>query len=543
MSAFSFLKNVFGFSEEKYNSEKEQNEHNAPYINPFKKEPEPQKEKTAETAVIEEKQTEVSIDKLLDESIMSKILDVLNSGLPDHIKKFIDLDAEKQYVRQSFGKAFEEYTEKVKKEIESATKSQWQADRINLEQQSISLGNQLSESKSKNEELRNRISQLDRQKASLKEQLEQAENKAATAEAEREQYQLECKSLMNKLKVSSINENALNTAKEENETLQKENNELKAELLRIKSLSLSEKENSTKETEERIAALQKELEQKNTEIANLSEKVANTESEEKHGKHQEIIAKLQDDIKIMTDEIYSLKEQRNEAKEAVESYQDELSCMQKECEVKDADINNLQSTISGLEEKLESLAKERADKKETDLIIEESNKKINELQALNNQLIEDKKKIQHEIANKQRENESLKSRMADLSSYSEQLKANIENAKETQQLNEEKLRQEIKLLNDKIDKLNKKNQKSKDNTLLLFADSENSYDGKSTKDENKRNERRTVSAIDYSSDYSDWLMPTPPSEEIPINDEKETEEPAPASNGDKHNSPEQMRLF
>ena len=89
----------------------------------------------------------------------------------------------------------------------------------------------------------------------------------------------------------------------------------------------------------------------------------------------------------------------------------------------------------------------------------------------------------------------------------------------------------------------KKNQKSKDNTLLLFADSENSYDGKSTKDENKRNERRTVSAIDYSSDYSDWLMPTPPSEEIPINDEKETEEPAPASNGDKHNSPEQMRLF
>lgn len=543
MSAFSFLKNVFGFSEEKYNSEKEQNEHNAPYINPFKKEPEPQKEKTAETAVIEEKQTEVSIDKLLDESIMSKILDVLNSGLPDHIKKFIDLDAEKQYVRQSFGKAFEEYTEKVKKEIESATKSQWQADRINLEQQSISLGNQLSESKSKNEELRNRISQLDRQKASLKEQLEQAENKAATAEAEREQYQLECKSLMNKLKVSSINENALNTAKEENETLQKENNELKAELLRIKSLSLSEKENSTKETEERIAALQKELEQKNTEIANLSEKVANTESEEKHGKHQEIIAKLQDDIKIMTDEIYSLKEQRNEAKEAVESYQDELSCMQKECEVKDADINNLQSTISGLEEKLESLAKERADKKETDLIIEESNKKINELQSLNNQLIEDKKKIQHEIADKQRENESLKSRMADLSSYSEQLKANIENAKETQQLNEEKLRQEIKLLNDKIDKLNKKNQKSKDNTLLLFADSENSYDGKSTKDENKRNDRRTVSAIDYSSDYSDWLMPTPPSEEIPINDEKETEEPAPASNGDKHNSPEQMRLF
>ena len=54
-----------------------------------------------------------------------------------------------------------------------------------------------------------------------------------------------------------------------------------------------------------------------------------------------------------------------------------------------------------------------------------------------------------------------------------------------------------------------------------------------------------ISAIDYSTEYSDWLMPTPPSSSIPIVDD-EPEEPQPSKpekSKHNHNIPEQMELF
>ena len=57
-----------------------------------------------------------------------------------------------------------------------------------------------------------------------------------------------------------------------------------------------------------------------------------------------------------------------------------------------------------------------------------------------------------------------------------------------------------------------------------------------------------ISAIDYTTEYSDWLMPTPPTSAIPIVAE-EPEEPEienhkePEKNHANPNIPEQMELF
>lgn len=508
MSAFKFLKQVFGLSDDDYTSEKEQTE---PYINPFKKETVMQETEKAESTAATE---DTPADKTIDEEVMTKIIDMLNSGLPDPIKKFIDIEAEKQFVQQSFGMAFEKYADRIKEEISSKTKSQWQADRINLEQQSVALGNQLTELKAKNEELRNRITVLDKQKSAMNEQVAQANNKAATAEAERDQFQLECKSLMNKLKVSSVNEETLNTLKEENDSLSKELQESKAE----------------------ITSLNKGIEDKEKENATLSERLGQLEANNKDDQ-KKIIESLQAEITKLTDGTYTLREQLNTAKENEESYQDEIAKMQQECEIKDNDISNLQATIASLEEKIADSEKRFAETEEKEAAIKELKGQIETWQSAESQSKEEIGRLNSLLESQRKEIESLNAQLEE----KEQMIAFHDNIMESQKENEDKLRQQLEEYSRKNAELEKQLKPRKEEKVLLFNEPEETFEP--TKKEHKKRERKTVSAIE--PDYSDWLMPTPPTSEIPI----DSIEPASTENNTKkiperrHNAPSQMELF
>ncbi len=63
----------------------------------------------------------------------------------------------------------------------------------------------------------------------------------------------------------------------------------------------------------------------------------------------------------------------------------------------------------------------------------------------------------------------------------------------------------------------------------------------------EKKKQTTVSAIDYSSEYTDWLLPTPPSVSIPIEEDEEPEEKPAGKQEKRHagnpNAPEQMELF
>ena len=65
---------------------------------------------------------------------------------------------------------------------------------------------------------------------------------------------------------------------------------------------------------------------------------------------------------------------------------------------------------------------------------------------------------------------------------------------------------------------------------------------KQQKKETTKKERKVVSAIDYSNDNSDWLLPTPPTLIIPIEKEKEEEKVEQQRKSDKPH-PAQMQLF
>ena len=329
----AFLKNIkqmFGFDDNSiYEDEKNNvNTEYKPYINPFKNE----KQETANTAVAEDKkseQTEADFDKAIHDEIKDKIIDIINASLPEFIKGCVDRDAELKYINEEFGTTFSTYTQNIRQAIEERAKSEWISERMNLEKRLQESGKKAEESTAKMEELRARITSLDRQKIALNERINQYENKVATAEAEREQYHLECKSLMNKLKVASVNEEEINKLREENTQMLQECTSLRNDVIMLRKEALNAKNNpaTSAEDAEKMAALQQQLETANAEKVQLEQRITELENAADNTPQPEIAQQLQAEIQKISDELYAAQVQLIEAQEKNHPLEQEVASL------------------------------------------------------------------------------------------------------------------------------------------------------------------------------------------------------------------------
>ena len=329
----AFLKNIkqmFGFDDNSiYEDEKDNvNTEYKPYINPFKNE----KQETANTAVAEDKkseQTEADFDKAIHDEIKDKIIDIINASLPEFIKGCVDRDAELKYINEEFGTTFTTYTQNIRQAIEERAKSEWISERMNLEKRLQESGKKAEESTAKMEELRARITSLDRQKIALNERINQYENKVATAEAEREQYHLECKSLMNKLKVASVNEEEINKLREENTQMLQECTSLRNDVIMLRKEALNAKNNpaTSAEDAEKMAALQQQLETANAEKVQLEQRITELENAAGNTPQPEIAQQLQAEIQKISDELYAAQVQLIEAQEKNQPLEQEVASL------------------------------------------------------------------------------------------------------------------------------------------------------------------------------------------------------------------------
>ena len=329
----AFLKNIkqmFGFDDNSiYEDDKNNvNTEYKPYINPFKNE----KQETANTAVAEDKkseQTEADFDKAIHDEIKDKIIDIINASLPEFIKGCVDRDAELKYINEEFGTTFSTYTQNIRQAIEERAKSEWISERMNLEKRLQESGKKAEESTAKMEELRARITSLDRQKIALNERINQYENKVATAEAEREQYQLECKSLMNKLKVASVNEEEINKLREENTQMLQECTSLRNDVIRLRKEALNTKNApaTSAEDAEKMTALQQLLETANAEKIQLEQRITELENAAGNVPQPEIAQQLQAEIQKLSDELYAAQVQLIEAQEKNQPLEQEVASL------------------------------------------------------------------------------------------------------------------------------------------------------------------------------------------------------------------------
>lgn len=496
MSIFEKLKTIFGISDpesEYMTHDKHSAERHTPYINPFKTEKEEKPAELTPPPFVEAPKSQPSVAELdseLSNELVSKIIDIINAGLPDFIKGCIDQKAEAAYIRNNFGASLAEYSSRLQSVIERRAKSEWQAERMELEQQKASTEKTISDAKSKAEELLNKATSLERQKNALNERITLAEQKASALEEENEKLKIENKGLANKLKVAKLNEQEFSSLKEQN-------NELIEKVKRIEELSAE-----CEKLQSKIKEMEGEKEQQPT------------------ARQANIIASLQTEIKAQTDDLYRLKEAKIEADRIV-------------AESKTA-YSRLQSESSDKEKQAAA--------------------RIDELTELSEQ--------------KDREIDLLKQDLSQKDDFTEQLKQLIENNQLQQRNNEEKLKQEIVRLREENEQLQKEltQEKKKEKIDLEFAIDTSSvpeYTEEASVEESAQKEpeskplppidkhskkgrsrkKQVISAIDYSTDYSDWLMPTPPTGAIPIEAEDHDSDTTVQDSKEDSDAPTQMELF
>ena len=457
----AFLKNIkqmFGFDDNSiYEDEKNNvNTEYKPYINPFKNE----KQETANTAVAEDKkseQTEADFDKAIHDEIKDKIIDIINASLPEFIKGCVDRDAELKYINEEFGTTFSTYTQNIRQAIEERAKSEWISERMNLEKRLQESGKKAEESTAKMEELRARITSLDRQKIALNERINQYENKVATAEAEREQYHLECKSLMNKLKVASVNEEEINKLREENTQMLQECTSLRNDIIMLRKEALNAKNNpaTSAEDAEKMAALQQQLETANAEKVQLEQRITELENAAGNVPQPEIAQQLQAEIQKISDELYAAQVQLIEAQEKNQPLEQEVASLKESLAVA---AHSSQETATALAAKDAEIT-----------LLKEQINQAGETAKLNDEFAVEFDQMKTDLAAAQQAVAESATVLSTKDSEIEALKAQLENANKAiaEKDAEAENIQELKALLQQADEIN-----TKSSTQLSAKDSE-----------------------------------------------------------------------
>ena len=457
----AFLKNIkqmFGFDDNSiYEDEKDNvNTEYKPYINPFKNE----KQETANTAVAEDKkseQTEADFDKAIHDEIKDKIIDIINASLPEFIKGCVDRDAELKYINEEFGTTFSTYTQNIRQAIEERAKSEWISERMNLEKRLQESGKKAEESTAKMEELRARITSLDRQKIALNERINQYENKVATAEAEREQYHLECKSLMNKLKVASVNEEEINKLREENTQMLQECTSLRNDVIMLRKEALNAKNNpaTSAEDAEKMAALQQQLETANAEKVQLEQRITELENAAGNVPQPEIAQQLQAEIQKISDELYAAQVQLIEAQEKNQPLEQEVASLKESLAVA---AHSSQETATALAAKDAEIT-----------LLKEQINQAGETAKLNDEFAVEFDQMKTDLAAAQQAVAESATVLSTKDSEIETLKAQLENANKAiaEKDAEAENIQELKALLQQADEIN-----TKSSTQLSAKDSE-----------------------------------------------------------------------
>lgn len=385
--------------------------------------------------------------------IFNGVINVFNESLPDFIKSSVDIDAQRQYLYNILDQSIKDYLSNLERQITQLCESRWNSEKIKLHGEIFMLKNQCRDLESAKEESKRLQLSAERQKRALTTRLHDLEVQITSLEAEREQFDLENKSLINKLKVSNVKDNDIISMREEIERLQ---------------LALKEsKANDNVETNRNIES--EEFENLKKQISVLSDENTALKSTIEQLKVKE---QLSDDI------INDLNEKASQALREIE----ELKNNSQEINSESQEINVLQVC---LDEKNAELIKLNAELEEARAGLQ----MIDQIQLEMEKFESIKIKKDAKIAELQRELKLQQSRVLELERDTESLKSTIENNLYNQAISEDLLRKEIKQLKEDVNKTHIK---------------------KNSKKERLVDNKVRISAIDESLDDADWLISVPP---------------------------------
>lgn len=247
-------------------------------------------------------------------TIFDSLLQVFNDAQPDFIRKCLDVDAQRRYLYDSIDASFKEYIGRYQANVREQARAEAEASSAKLRQEL----DQLRENGKNADKLEDDIKHLrisaDRQKRTFSERIHDLEGKVASVEAEKEQLQLEIKSLLNKVKVASVHEKDAKAYKADLDNLRKQMKEGASEEVaqlrenldnanqRVTAMNAQNmaREAEAEQLKKDVAALRKVIEDQKLQLTELNEGMTSVRAEA-DARVAELEAKLAEANKALED--------------------------------------------------------------------------------------------------------------------------------------------------------------------------------------------------------------------------------------------------
>lgn len=313
-------------------------------------------EATQESASVEvpepEPLPEVETDPAMQTAIFNHVVETFNRALPDFLRNSVDPEAQKKQLFDSLDASVKKYLDDITAQTRHRCEVRWANEQSSMRGEMENLKAKVKEIEQQRLDIKQRQLSSDRQRRALNDRVHDLENQIAAFDAEREQLDLENKSLINKLKVAAVYE-------AEAETLRNDLKEAQAELLAMRSDGVSAPAVNNPEEKTRISELEAEIERLNNELAAASEKDS-IASEMLNGL-QSKASSARSEIEKKDNEINELKDRLAEA----ENLQNDIEKLNQQMNLVEEAIEKRDRKIAKLKETCENLRSENAELKDT----------------------------------------------------------------------------------------------------------------------------------------------------------------------------------
>lgn len=144
------------------------------------------------------------IDPDMKARIFEGVVDIFNKSLPDFLARSVDPTVQRRLLLEAMDKSASDYLSSLMLTAEQYAEKKLKVAVDAAHRESEKLKNDMAQLEQQRSSLREAQLSADRRRRALSDRVNDLESKLATAEAEREQFELENKSLLNKLKVADV---------------------------------------------------------------------------------------------------------------------------------------------------------------------------------------------------------------------------------------------------------------------------------------------------------------------------------------------------
>lgn len=233
MAFFNKLKSVFGFSGEEYEIEENELSQRDATVTPLaqRRQAASASAKPGEKVVTSGGSAEVAPCEIqtselqkgnCPEAIFNKVVEIFNESLPPFLRECVDPEKQARYIHDALDDSMKSYLAQIDKDADSRMKVKLENGQSALRQEIETLREKAKKIEDTSAEWKEQKLSAERQKRALSERVHDLEKQVDSFNAEKEQYELENKSLVNKLRALSIQDSDMDALRSENETLRNE---------------------------------------------------------------------------------------------------------------------------------------------------------------------------------------------------------------------------------------------------------------------------------------------------------------------------------